>query len=142
MKEIITNSPDDTLLVGEKLARTLKKGTFVSLIGDLGTGKTVLTKGIAKGLGVKDYRHVNSPSFVIIKEYEGKIPLYHFDVYRLGSAEDMDTLGYREYFYGKGVTVVEWADKIKEILPDKRIDIMLAHAGPSKRKIRIKKYGS
>ena len=136
-ESVITNDPDETLALGARLARKLKRGMFVGLCGELGTGKTIFTKGIAKGLGVKAYRYVNSPSFVIIKEYKGKIPLYHFDIYRLDSNDDLDSVGYQEYFYGKGVTVVEWADKIKDILPDKRIDINFFHAGKTKRKIKI-----
>lgn len=133
----ISNSPEETVLLGAKLGRKLRPGSFIGLIGELGTGKTIFTKGIAKGLGVKQYRYVNSPSFVIIKEYKGRIPLYHFDIYRLDSSDDLDAVGYEEYFYGKGVTVVEWADKIKDILPDKRIDVSFFHAGKSRRKIKI-----
>lgn len=137
MKMVITKKPEETMTVGESIAKTLKPGGFIGLSGELGAGKTVFAKGVAKGLGVKGYRYVNSPSFVIIKEYKGKFPLYHFDVYRLESTDDLDTVGYEEYFYGKGVTVVEWADKIKGILPDNRIDVKISHAGKNKRKIRI-----
>ena len=142
MKKIISNTPKDTLLAGEKLGKTLKAGTFIGLVGNLGAGKTVFTKGIAKGLGVKQYKYVNSPSFVIIKEYKGRIPLYHFDVYKLDSSDDLDGVGYEEYFYGNGITVVEWADKVKDILPDKKILVKFTHAGSSKRKIKIRYFGS
>jgi tRNA threonylcarbamoyladenosine biosynthesis protein TsaE len=126
-------------MIGTRLAAKLKKGDVVALIGQLGAGKTVLTKGIAKGLGVKDVQYVNSPTFVIIKEYEGKMPLYHFDLYRLSGPGSLDEICYDEYFYGDGVSVVEWADKIKSILPKKRLEVRLSVAGENKRKIEIKK---
>jgi len=138
MHTLISNSPNETIEIAAKLAKRFKPGTFVALIGDLGSGKTVFTKGIAKGLGVKEYKYVNSPSFVIIKEYKGKIPLYHFDVYRLKSSDDLETVGYEEYFYGKGVTVVEWADKIRDVLPERHIEVQFEHVGESVRKIKIK----
>lgn len=128
------------MTLGAKLAKRLKKGAFVALTGELGTGKTIFTKGIAKGLGVRGYKYVNSPSFVIIKEYKGKIPLYHFDIYRFESSNDLNSVGYEDYFYGKGVTVVEWADKIRDILPKKRIEVQFKHGGEKKRKIKIYDY--
>jgi len=137
MPTITTHSPEETLKAGEKLAKKLKPGSFIALIGELGSGKTIFTKGIAKGLGVKDCKYVNSPTFVILKKYKGKIPLYHFDIYRLDSGGDLDSVGYEEYFYGKGVTVVEWADKITYILPKKRIDVEFFHNGENKRKIKV-----
>lgn len=134
----ISNSVKETLNFGAELAKRFKKGDFVALIGDLGAGKTVLTKGIAKGLGVKNSSYVNSPTFVIIKEYKGKLPLYHFDLYRLDHPGMLDAENFEEYFYGDGVTVVEWADKIKGLLPKKRWEIRISVAGEDKRKIDIK----
>ncbi|MDD4202924.1 MAG: tRNA (adenosine(37)-N6)-threonylcarbamoyltransferase complex ATPase subunit type 1 TsaE [Candidatus Omnitrophica bacterium] len=140
MQEFISSSLEQTLSIGEKLVKTLLPGTVIALKGDLGAGKTVFTKGIAKGLGIKDYRHVNSPTFVIIKEYQkGIMPLYHFDVYRLNDIEELETIGYKEYFYGDGISVVEWANKIEEALPDKRVDVYLEHVDEHTRKITIKK---
>ena len=133
----ISNSVEDTIGIGRNLARRLKKGDIVALIGDLGSGKTVFTKGIAEGLGVKNPRYVNSPTFVIIKEYKGKIPLYHFDLYRLHKSTLLDSESYEEYFYDDGVVVIEWADKIRTILPKKYIEVKLKVAGDSKRKIEI-----
>lgn len=134
----ISKSVKETLSLGEKLAKRFRKGDFVALIGDLGSGKTVLTKGIAKGLGVRNARYVNSPTFVIIKEYKGKLPLYHFDLYRLDHPGALDAENFEEYFYGDGVTVVEWADKIKGLLPKKRWEIRMSVAGNERRKIEVK----
>ncbi len=133
----ISNSVEDTISIGERLARKLKAGDCVALIGNLGSGKTVMTKGIAKGLGVKKTRYVNSPTFVIIKEYKGRIPLYHFDLYRLNTTGILDVESYEEYFYGDGVTVIEWADKIRGILPKRYIEAKISVTGDSSRKIAI-----
>lgn len=124
---------------GARLAKGMKAGDVVALIGNLGAGKTVFTKGIAKGLGVRDVRYVNSPTFVIIKEYKGRLPLYHFDLYRLDTSNILDSENFEEYFYGNGVTVIEWADKIRRLLPQKYIEVKLSVAGESKRKIEIRK---
>lgn len=137
----LSESIEKTIGLGSKLAVKLKKGSVVALVGELGSGKTVFTKGIAKGLGVKNSRYVNSPTFVIIKEYEGKIPLYHFDLYRLDHYNSFDEMNYEEYFYGGGVCVIEWADKIRKLLPKKYTEVRLSVAGENKRKIEIKKHG-
>jgi len=134
----ITNNPEETLALGCKFAKTLKAGAVVALTGELGTGKTVFTKGIAKALGVKDYEYVNSPSFVIVKEYGSKkTPLYHFDLYRLKSSHDLETVGYEEYFYSKGISVVEWADRAPDALPEKHVSVKFKHLGKNKREIAI-----
>lgn len=102
---------------GLELAKRLKKGDILALSGDLGTGKTALTKYVAEGLGIQET--ITSPTFTIVQEYSsGRLPLYHFDVYRLGDPEEMYELGYEEYFYGDGVCIVEWADLIEELLPE------------------------
>lgn len=136
---MISNSVEETIAAGEKLAKKLKPGDCVALVGDLGAGKTVITKGIAKGLGVKNARYVNSPTFVIIKEYKGKLPLYHFDLYRLNKSSVIDAENFEEYFYGDGVTVIEWADKIRKLLPRKYHEVKLRVAGENKREINILK---
>lgn len=111
---------------GLELAKRLKKGDVVALTGDLGTGKTALTKYVAEGLGISE--PITSPTFTIVQEYpSGRLPLYHFDVYRLGGLEEMDELGYEEYFYGDGVCVVEWADLIEEILPEDALRIEITY---------------
>lgn len=107
----------DTYELGEKIGQMAKPGMVISLTGDLGVGKTVFTQGLAKGLGIEE--PVNSPTFTIVQVYEeGRLPLYHFDVYRIGDLEEMDEIGYEDYFYGEGVCLIEWADLIREILPE------------------------
>ena len=107
----------DTYELGEKIGQMAKPGMVISLTGDLGVGKTVFTQGLATGLGLEE--PVNSPTFTIVQVYEeGRLPLYHFDVYRIGDIEEMDEIGYEDYFYGEGVCLIEWADLIREILPE------------------------
>lgn len=132
----ITKSPGETFDQGYRFGRTLKPGSVVALIGELGAGKTIFTKGIAKALGIREYRYVNSPSFVLIKEYNsGRRPLYHFDLYRLKPKDALGTVGCEEYFYSKGVSVVEWADRAPDILPEGHITVRLRHLGKDKREI-------
>lgn len=139
MMNMISKSVEETIQIGEKLAKKLKKGDCVALIGDLGAGKTIFTKGLAGGLGVKNARYVNSPTFVIIKEYKGRLPLYHFDLYRLNSSSLIDAENFEEYFYGGGVAVIEWADKMRELLPKKYIEVSLRVIDEGTREIRISK---
>lgn len=141
MKEIISRSVIDTKNFGKRLGRILRRGDIIALCGGLGSGKTVLVKGIAKGLGVKSHKYVNSPSFVILKEYKGRLPLFHFDIYRLDKLSEFSTVGYAEYFYGQGVSVIEWADKIIDILPKEFLRIDLSIQGENERKILIAPYG-
>ena len=113
---IETRSPEETFALGEKLGREAKPGQIYTLNGDLGTGKTVFTQGFAAGLGITE--PVNSPTFTILQIYEeGRMPFYHFDVYRIGDVEEMDEIGYEDCFYGEGVCLIEWAELIEEILP-------------------------
>lgn len=142
MKKIISNNVDKTLKLGKKIGNLLLKGNTIALTGEFGAGKTTLIKGIASGLGVKDIKYVNSPSFVIIKEYKGRLPIYHFDIHRLDNNSDLDTLGYEEYFYGNGVTLIEWADKIKEVLPPEYLDIHLSINGVNSRVIELRSFGN
>ena len=113
---IETNSAGETFEFGQKIGREAKPGQIYTLDGDLGTGKTVFTQGVASGLGITE--PVNSPTFTIIQEYEGgRMPFYHFDVYRIGDIEEMEEIGYDDYFFGEGVCLIEWAQLIEEILP-------------------------
>ena len=116
MKIIETKSPEETYALGRQIGQQAMAGEVYTLIGDLGVGKTVLTQGVAAGLGIEE--PVNSPTFTIMQIYEeGRLPFYHFDVYRIGDAEEMDEIGYEDYFYGEGVCLIEWANLIEEILP-------------------------
>ncbi len=133
-----TANAEETIKLGEKIARRLKPGDLVALSGELGAGKTTLVKGIAKGLGVKNYRYVNSPSFVLVKEYKGKIPLFHFDIYRLNNLKDIEDIGYEDYLARDGVVVIEWSGKMARILPKKRLNVALKIKSPGKRTIAIK----
>ena len=114
---IETNSPEETFALGQKLGEQAKAGQIYTLNGDLGVGKTVFTQGIARGLGITEA--VSSPTFTIVQVYEeGRLPFYHFDVYRIGDVEEMDEVGYEDYIYGEGVSLIEWANLITEILPE------------------------
>ncbi|MGI6747877.1 MAG: tRNA (adenosine(37)-N6)-threonylcarbamoyltransferase complex ATPase subunit type 1 TsaE [Anaerovoracaceae bacterium] len=131
---IVIQNELDTKRFGIELAQKLKPGDIVALIGDIGTGKTTLTKSIAEGLGITEM--ITSPTFTIVQEYmSGRIPLYHFDVYRLNSEEEMYELGYEEYFFGKGVCVVEWADKILELIPQDSIIIRIEYGTNEEQRI-------
>lgn len=117
-------SDKETFALGKELARGAKAGEIYTLQGDLGTGKTVFTQGFAAGLDIKEV--VNSPTFTIVQEYEGgRLPFYHFDVYRIADIEEMEEIGYEDYFYSKGVCLIEWAELIEEILPPKRLEIQI-----------------
>ena len=119
-----TFSPEETFAFGEELGKNARPGQDYTLIGDLGVGKTVLTQGIAKGLGIDEA--ICSPTFTIVQEYHtGRMPFYHFDVYRIGCVEEMDEIGFDDYVYGEGLTMIEWANLIEEILPDHFWQIMI-----------------
>lgn len=119
-----TNGPEETFALGEELGRKAKAGQVYCLNGDLGVGKTVFTQGFAKGLGIEE--PVNSPTFTIVQEYEeGRLKLYHFDVYRIGDVEEMDEIGYEDCFYGDGVCLIEWSNLIEEILPERVTSITI-----------------
>ena len=121
---IETRSPEETFALGEKIGRQARKGQVYTLTGDLGTGKTVFTQGVAAGLGIRE--PVNSPTFTIVQVYEeGRLPFYHFDVYRIGDIEEMEEIGYDDYFFGEGICLIEWAELIEEILPENRISITI-----------------
>lgn len=136
--EVLSGNTEDTQAFAKRLAAFLKPGDCITLEGDLGAGKTTFTKGLAVGLGVS--RTVNSPTFTIIKEYYGNMPLYHMDVYRL--EDSYEDLGFDEYFSGNGVTVIEWAHIIEEQLPSERLNIYLYHEGNDARKIILKPQGA
>ena len=124
IKRIETHSPEETFAFGKSLGELAAPGQVICLDGDLGVGKTVFTQGFAEGLGITG--PVNSPTFTIVQVYEeGRLPLYHFDVYRIGDVEEMDEIGYEEYFYGEGVALIEWSTLIEEILPEDAIHVTI-----------------
>lgn len=110
-----TFSPEETESFGFEIGKKAKKGEIYCLCGDLGTGKTMFTKGFARGLGIEE--HITSPTFTLINEYSGRLPLYHFDVYRVADSEEMEYVGCDEYFFGEGVCLIEWAELISDIIP-------------------------
>lgn len=119
-----TRSPEETFALGEKIGRTALPGQIYTLTGDLGVGKTVLTQGVAAGLGIREA--VSSPTFTIVQVYEeGRLPFYHFDVYRIGDIEEMEEIGYDDYFFGDGVCLIEWAELIADILPEEHVSIKI-----------------
>ncbi len=121
-KVIETNSREETFALGRRLGEEVKPGEVYTLIGDLGVGKTVFTQGIAAGLGIEE--PVCSPTFTIVQTYEGgRLPFYHFDVYRIADPEEMEEIGYEDYFYGEGLTIVEWGNYIAELLPPRHTEI-------------------
>ena len=125
MQIIESFSHNDTYNIGFELGKNAKKGQIFCLDGDLGVGKTVFTKGFAKGLGVSE--DISSPTFTIVLEYhDGRMPFYHFDVYRIGDVYEMDEIGYEEYFFGEGVCLIEWASLVEEIIPKEAIKIVIA----------------
>lgn len=122
--KIISKSPEDTFAFGKQIGESVAPGSVLTLVGDLGVGKTVFTQGLAEGLGISDA--VNSPTFTIVQIYEeGRIPLYHLDVYRIGDISEMDEIGYEDYFYGDGVCLIEWANLIEELLPERYVEIRI-----------------
>ena len=143
MKLYETNNEAETFSLGKKLGEEAKAGQVFTLIGDLGVGKTVFTKGLAKGLGITE--PVNSPTFTILQIYEeGRLPFYHFDVYRISDVEEMEEIGYEDYFYGSGICLIEWANLIEEILPDKILQITIEkdlQKGFDYRKIILEEIG-
>ena len=122
MKKIVTHSAEETKKIGESMGKHLFPGAIISLVGDLGSGKTCFVKGLARGLQIKEADYVTSPSFVLVREYLGRIPLYHLDFYRL-EVEQIQNLALEEYFYKNGVTVMEWGDKVEKLLPEAYFEI-------------------
>ncbi|MBE3555023.1 MAG: tRNA (adenosine(37)-N6)-threonylcarbamoyltransferase complex ATPase subunit type 1 TsaE [Thermicanus sp.] len=135
VSEMISHSPEETRAIAQAFASFLQPGDVLSLVGDLGAGKTTFTQGLALGLGISG--RVNSPTFTLVKEYEGRLPLYHMDLYRLTGYEE---LGFDEYFYGTGVTVIEWPEVLGEELPQERLEISFTSDGEVRR-LRFIPYG-
>jgi len=136
---IISSSPEDTIELGRKIGSQLRGGEIIAVCGPLGSGKTHLIKGVAAGAGAKDSRNINSPTFVIVNEYEGRLDIYHIDAYRLNSVSEFEMLGFDDFCYPQSVVLIEWADKVESALQTiDYIRIELEHAGETERKIHVK----
>lgn len=122
-KTYISKNREETIALGEKLGKLLKSGDIILLYGELGSGKTVFTKGIAKGLGIEE--PITSPTFMLVNEHAGEIPLYHFDFYRIEDYTALYDIGYKEYFFGKGVCVIEWPERIIPLIPQERLEVRI-----------------
>ena len=138
---VLSKKREDTIELARLFSGTLKQGDCIALDGDLGSGKTVFVKGLASGLGMKKTHYVNSPTFVIMHKYPTRPPLFHFDAYRIEEIDEMYELGYREYFYGKGVTAIEWARTIQPLLPDNRFSVTMKITSSGNRSITIRGRG-
>ncbi len=132
----------DSLRFGRKLGRLAKAGEVITLIGELGAGKTTLTQAIGQGLEVPESCYITSPTFSLLHEYPGRIPLYHMDLYRLADPEELEYLGFEEYIYGEGLTVIEWPDRLGDSLPDTRLEVQLEFSGHDARKATLAAFGS
>jgi len=137
---MVSRSVDDTLALGERLGRVAAAGDLICLWGDLGAGKTQLTKGIAQGLGIDDT--VNSPTFVLMSEYAGRVPLFHVDLYRLADAREALAGGVIDERQAEGLTVVEWPDRMREVLPGSRLDVVIDGTGDEPRRIELLAAGT
>lgn len=137
---ILSKSAEETLRLGERLAKHFKKGDIVCLQGDLGAGKTTLIKGVAKGLKIAPAK-VNSPTFVLMNAYQGRLPLYHFDLYRLENTGEIGAIGYEEFLYGDGVSVIEWAERLGVLTPKEYLRVELKHKGENERSIKLAAVG-
>jgi tRNA threonylcarbamoyladenosine biosynthesis protein TsaE len=140
-QKFISNSPEETVNFGESLAKSFKGGDIVCFFGDLGSGKTTLIKGIAKGLKI-GHAKVNSPTFVLMNVYHGRLPLFHFDLYRLDNVEGISSIGYDEFLYDDGVSVIEWADRLGTLLPEEYLRVDLKHKKNDQRTIQLSAQGS
>lgn len=147
MKELIktSHSAEETTQLGKDVGGILAKGDIVCLFGDLGSGKTTFVKGLASEQKVSPFK-VNSPTFVLMNVYEGKIPIYHFDLYRIKGEEGLSSIGLQEFLYAEGISVIEWADKMEELLPEQYLSVEFQHEDENERVVRIcangKKYQS
>lgn len=138
---LVSSSPEVTRRAAEALAPVLAPGDVLALSGDLGSGKTCFTQGLARGLGITEPGVVNSPTFVLLNVYQGALPIYHFDAYRLGDSQAWLDLGAEDFLYGDGVSVIEWADRVQDALPSDRLEIHFGHSGPTIREIRFLGFG-
>jgi tRNA threonylcarbamoyladenosine biosynthesis protein TsaE len=141
LRSLITRNETETVALGKRLGELLMPGDFIALVGELGTGKTRFVQGIAAGLSVDPGLPVTSPTYSLLHIHRGRLPLFHFDLYRLKGAGDLEDLGFEEYFYGEGVSVVEWADRLEEKMPDGRLVITFSHLSEEERNIEFTPKG-
>ncbi len=139
--QVTSHSANETKTLGEQMGQSLRAGDIVCLYGELGSGKTVFTKGLATGLGVGSGEMVRSPSFVLIHRYEGHVPVYHVDLFRLDAPTDLEDVGLRDLLDGEGVVIIEWADKLDALLPEQRLDVTLEHGEGDTRLISVRPRG-
>ena len=140
--QFVVNNVDSTVDIGYQIGKLANSGDIICLIGDLGTGKTHITKGIAKGLGIDE--HITSPTFNIVNEYEGNLKLYHFDVYRVNDPDEIEAIGFDEYIFGDGVSIIEWANYIEELIPEEYLNVTIEkmpELGENFRKITLTPNG-
>jgi len=138
---VVSRSPEETREIGVKIGLLCKAGDVIALDGDLGAGKTCLIQGLAEGLGVSKKSYVRSPTFTILNVHNGRVPLYHFDLYRLSNLDELEEIGYREYIYGEGVSVLEWASNVEEAIPGECLRIGIRRVGDAEREIEITATG-
>lgn len=141
MAVITTNSPEETAALGRRLGELLCPGDFIALTGELGAGKTQFVRGVAEGVGVDPAIPITSPTFTLMNAYEGRIPLYHFDLYRIAGAADLAELGFAEYFYGAGTCIVEWSERLSREIPPERLVIAFSHEGDISRRLEFTPVG-
>ena len=141
MLTVVTKSVEETVALGERVGKRASAGDFIALTGELGSGKTHFARGVAVGLGVSPSVHVTSPTYTLMNSYAGRLPLYHFDLYRLVGAQDVAELGFEEYFYGTGVCIVEWAERLRDIIPEERMSITFTYIDANVRGITFEPCG-
>lgn len=142
MVSVTSHSVEETIRLGERLGRLLEPGSFIALTGELGAGKTQFVRGVASGLGIDSSVPITSPTFTLLNEYQGRIRLYHFDLYRLGGVDDAAELGFDEYFDGNGVCLVEWAERLGSDILTERLDIIFDYLSDTERRIDFISHGS
>ncbi|MGA1842963.1 MAG: tRNA (adenosine(37)-N6)-threonylcarbamoyltransferase complex ATPase subunit type 1 TsaE [bacterium] len=138
---VVSRSPEQTGNVGELLARHLQPGDIIAFFGELGAGKTCMIQGICRGLGVPKRAYITSPTFVLMNRYQGRLPIYHFDFYRLACEEEIIGVGYEEFLFGEGVSLIEWADRAGDLLPEECMQVRMQVASPTERRIDISAGG-
>ncbi|MBI4746644.1 MAG: tRNA (adenosine(37)-N6)-threonylcarbamoyltransferase complex ATPase subunit type 1 TsaE [Deltaproteobacteria bacterium] len=138
---VVSRSPEETREIGVRIGRLCKAGDVIALDGDLGAGKTCLIQGLAEGLCVSKKSYVRSPTFTILNVHNGRVPLYHFDLYRLSDIDELEEIGFREYIYGEGVSAIEWASNVKDAIPAECLRIGIRRAGEAEREIEITATG-